>query len=94
MASPNCRAAQLANTKPPFARHRPVADVRALDLSPRRLHTEFGGLFLFVPYLIRLDLNRIVTDSGMPGSSMIPAGYTFRALLAVKLWGIGRPRRM
>ena len=69
----------------------PVADVRELDLSPRRLRTEFGGLFLFVPDLVRLDLDRIVGDSGMPGSTMIPAGHAFRALLALKLWGIGRP---
>ena len=27
----------------------------------------------------------------MPGSAMIPAGCAFRALLALKLWGIGRP---
>ena len=69
----------------------PAADVRELDLSPRRLRTEFGGLFLFVPDLVRLDLDRIVGDSGMPGSAMIPAGHAFRALLALKLWGIGRP---
>lgn len=69
----------------------PSADVRELDLSPQRLRTEFGGLFLFVPDLVRLDLDRIVGESGMPGSSMIPAGHAFRALLALKLWGIGRP---
>ncbi len=69
----------------------PAADVRELDLSPRRLRTEFGGLFLFVPDLVRLDLDQIVGDSGMPGSTMIPAGHAFRALLALKLWGIGRP---
>ena len=69
----------------------PVADVRELDLSPRHLRTEFGGLFLFVPDLVQLDLDRIVGDSGMPGSTMIPAGHAFRALLALKLWGIGRP---
>ena len=68
-----------------------TADVRELDLSPRRLRTEFGGLFLFVPDLVRLDLDRIVADSAMPGSAMIPAGHAFRALLALKLWGIGRP---
>ena len=69
----------------------PAADVREFDLSPRRLRTEFGGLFLFVPDLVRLDLDRIVGDSGMPGSAMIPSGHAFRALLALKLWGIGRP---
>ena len=28
-----------------------VADVRQLDLAPRRIHTKFGGLFLFMPFL-------------------------------------------
>ena len=69
----------------------PMADARELDLSPRSLRTAFGGLFLFVPDLVRLDLDRIAADSGMPGSGMIPAGHAFRALLALKLWGVGRP---
>ncbi len=69
----------------------PVADATALDLSPRRFRTEFGGLFLFAPDLARLDLDAVVRDSGMPGSAMIPAGHAFRSLLALKLWGIGRP---
>ncbi len=63
----------------------PVADARELDLSPRRLRTGFGGLFLFVPDLVRLDLDRIAADSGMPGSGMIPAGHAFRALPVLKL---------
>ena len=42
----------------------PVADVRELDLSPRRLRTGFGGLFPFVPDLVRLDLD--------PGFHTIP----------------------
>jgi hypothetical protein len=29
-----------------------VADVRQLDLSPRGFRTKFGGLFLFLPYLV------------------------------------------
>ena len=69
----------------------PVADATMLDLSPRRFRTEFGGLFLFAPDLVRLDLDAVVRDSGMPGSTMIPAGHAFRSLLALKLWGIGRP---
>src|SRR3982751_2114727 len=28
-----------------------VADVRQLDLTPRRFRTQFGGLFLFLPWL-------------------------------------------
>src|SRR5208282_3641447 len=34
-----------------------MADVRQLDLTPRGFRTKFGGLFLFLPYLVsaRLD---------------------------------------
>jgi len=68
-----------------------VADVRRLDLAPRRFRTTFGGLFLFLPILETIGLNRMVLRHAMPGSDMIPAASAFRALLALKLWGIGRP---
>ncbi len=71
-----------------------TADVRAFQLEPRSFRTEFGGLFLFVRDLIRLDLDRIVADSALPGSTMLPAAHMVRALLALKLWGIGRPPHM
>ena len=70
----------------------PVADRRELDLSPRRLRTDFGGLFLFAHDLAQLDLDHLVRD--LPGSRMIPPGCAIRALLALKLWGIGRPSRV
>ena len=69
----------------------PVADVRQLDLSPRRLHTAFGGLFLFLPWLQAIGLDRLLAEHSMPGSQMLPAACAFRSLLALKLWGIGRP---
>ena len=69
----------------------PVADRGALDLSPRSLRTGFGGLFLFAADLARCDLDGMLAQAGMPGSAMIPAGCAFRSMLALKLWGIGRP---
>ena len=71
-----------------------VADRGKLDLSPRRLRTDFGGLFLFARDLARLDVDGIARRSGMPGSEMIPAGCALRSLLALKLWGIGRPSQV
>ena len=68
-----------------------VADQRELDLRPRRFRTEFGGLFLFAHDLAALGFDRVLEESDMPGSAMIPPGCAFRALLALKLWGIGRP---
>lgn len=67
-----------------------VADVRQLDLSPRRIHTKFGGLFLFMPFLAAIPLDNILDETGFPGSKMIPAGHAIRSLLALKLFGSAR----
>ena len=71
--------------------HGAEADRRRFDLSPRRLRTSFGGLFLFAADLARLDLDGLLAASGFPGSVKIPAGCAVRSLLGMKLWGIGRP---
>ena len=75
-------------------RPRPViadmADVRQLDLTPRSFRTKFGGLFLFLPYLISARLDSIVTRCGLPGSKMVPAACAVRSLLALKLFGNAR----
>ena len=67
-----------------------VADVRQLDLSPASFRTKFGGLFLFLPMLATMPLDRILRDAGFPGSQMIPAGCAMRSLLALKLSGTAR----
>ena len=68
----------------------PVADVNELDLSPRRFRTQFGGLYLFLPYLAQLPLDRLLRQAGLPGSQMIPASHAIRSLLALKLFGNAR----
>lgn len=67
-----------------------VADARELDLSPRSFRTGFGGLFLFVPYLARIPLQRILKQAGFPGSKMIPSAHAVRSLLGLKLFGNAR----
>jgi len=67
-----------------------VADVRCLDLQPRQLRTQFGGLFLFAPFLAQLPFDRILGQADLPGSQMIPAGCAMRALLGLKLFGSAR----
>ena len=67
-----------------------VADVRQLDLSPRQFRTEFGGLFLFLPFLAAMPLERILQQAQFPGSQMIPAPHAVRSLLALKLFGTRR----
>lgn len=78
--------------RPPVTRPEvaPVADVRKLDLSPRRFRTKFGGLYLFLPFLAVLPLDRMLRSAHFPGSRMIPAAHAMRALLALKLFGNAR----
>jgi hypothetical protein len=67
-----------------------AADVRRLDLTPRHFRTKFGGLFLFLPWLVSTDLDAILARAGLPGSKMIPAACAVRSLLALKLFGNAR----
>jgi transposase len=80
------------------ARPRPfveaVADVRAFSLDPRQFTTRCGGLFLFVPDLVRLPLEPIAKAARLPGSKMVPAAHALRASLALKLWSIERKRHI
>jgi hypothetical protein len=74
----------------PRAASAEVADARALDLSPRSFRTRFGGLFLFLPWLARVPLDRLLQQARFPSSRMLPAGHAMRALLALKLFGSAR----
>ncbi len=67
-----------------------VADVRELDLSAQHFRTQFGGLFLFLPYLTKIPLERMLEQAGFPGTQQIPAAQAMRSLLALKLFGSAR----
>ncbi len=67
-----------------------VADVRSFSVAPRRFTTSCGGLFLFVPDMVRLNLDEMARAAGLPGSKMIPSAWAMRAELALKLWSIER----
>jgi hypothetical protein len=67
-----------------------VADVRRLDLTPRGVRTKFGGLFLFLPWIVAADLDAVLARGGFPGSKMVPAACAVRSLLALKLFGNAR----
>lgn len=68
----------------------PTADARCFDLSTRQFRTDFGGAFLFVPFLVRANFDSIVHRCGLPGSKMIPSACAMRALLSLKLIGQAR----
>jgi len=67
-----------------------VADVRDFSLAPREFVTRLGGLFLFVPDLVRLGTEALAQGARLPGSRMIPASHALRAALALKSWSIER----
>lgn len=67
-----------------------VADAQKIDLSARHFRTRFGGLFLFLPALIRIGFDKIVKQVGLPGTKMIPASHAMRTLLGLKLFGNAR----
>jgi transposase len=67
-----------------------VADVRSFTLAPREFTTRMGGLFLFIPDLVRFELEALAVGAKLPGSRMIPAAHALRASLALKLWAIER----
>lgn len=71
-----------------------AADVRLLDLSPRRVQTKFAGLYLFLPFLARIPFDTIHEELGLPGTKMVPAPHAVRSLLALKLWGKARHSRV
>ena len=69
----------------------PVADVRQFVLVPdTAFTTRVGGLFLFLPELVRLQSEGLASAARLPGSKMIPAAHALRAALALKLWSIER----
>lgn len=69
----------------------PVSDVRKFALAPgTQWATRCGGLFLFVPDLVRLQIDQLASTVRLPGSVMIPSAHALRAMLAVKLWSVER----
>ena len=69
----------------------PVADVREFALVPgTQFATRCGGLFLFLPELVRLRVPTLASAARLPGSRMIPAEHALRAALALKLWSVER----
>jgi transposase len=68
-----------------------VANVHDFTLTRREFTTRVGGLFLFVPDLVRLDGDAsLALGAKLPHSRMIPAAHALRASLALKLWAIER----
>jgi len=68
----------------------PVADARMFSMAERGFTTACGGLFLFIPDLVRLGIGELAETARLPGSKLIPAPQALRSALALKLWSIER----
>ncbi len=68
----------------------PASDLRMFSLEEREFTTQCGGLFLFVPDLVKLNLPELATLAGLPGSKSIPASHALLSTLALKLQSIER----
>jgi len=66
------------------------SDVRLLNLERRSFRTKYGGLFLFIPAMVSMGFDRVMGNSGLPGTKMIPAAHAMRSLLALKLFSTQR----
>src|ERR1039458_8587935 len=51
-------------------------------------------IFLFVPYLVQIPLERMLQQTGFPGTQQVPAAQAMRSLLALKLFGSARRSRV
>lgn len=66
------------------------SDVRELCLDSRTVRTKFGGLFLFLPWLVEMSFDKVIGKCNLPGTEMVPATHAMRSLLALKLFGTQR----
>jgi len=67
-----------------------IADVRDFSLAPREFTTRVGGLFLFIPDLVRLHAAVLAKRAKLPGTRMIPPLQGLLSSLGLKLWSIER----
>jgi transposase len=56
----------------------------------RKVDCDSAGVFLFAPFIERLNLPKVVEEAGLPGSKMIPALQYFLSFLSLKLIGTER----
>jgi len=60
------------------------------DVSQRPFDSEAAGVFLFAPFIEKLNLGKVVEEAGLPGTKAIPAFSYFLSFLALKLLGTER----
>jgi len=53
-----------------------------------------AGIFLFAPFIEKLNIKKVINSAGLPGSKTIPAVSYFMSFLALKLMGTERYAHM
>src|SRR5215813_5992063 len=66
------------------------ADVRHFQLAPATFETKVGGLFVLLPLLVKLGLDRLASEASLPGTKAIPAVQALLSALAMKFTSIER----
>lgn len=64
------------------------------QLQGKRFECEAAGVYLFAPFLEKLQVCKIVNAAGLPGNKIIPATNYFLSFLALKLIGTERYAHM
>ena len=68
--------------------------IRMIEWDNRKHECQDAGIFIFAPFIQKLDIPQVVQQAGLPGSKMIPAINYFLSFLAVKLVGTQRYAHM
>jgi hypothetical protein len=63
---------------------------RLADVTQKPFESEAAGIFLFAPFIEKINLAKVVEEAGLPGTKMIPALSYFMSFLALKLLGTER----
>jgi hypothetical protein len=66
------------------------ADVRRFTLGPTCFDTHMGGLFVLLPLVVKLGLDRLAVEARLPGTKTLPALQALLSALALKLTSIER----
>lgn len=66
------------------------ADVRRFKLDARSFETHMGGLFVLLPLLVKLGIDRLAGEAKLPGTRMLPAPQALLSALALKLTSVER----
>lgn len=71
-----------------------ISQTIKINESGKRFDCEAAGVFLFAPFLEKLNIGKIINEAGIPGTKMIPATSYFLSFLALKLIGTERYAHM